>query len=47
MVLSCIVGAYFHFGADKAVVSIWQNRTAIETEEQLEFIILFLHTYEA
>ena len=46
MALSCIVGEYLHLPAGKAVASVRRQRSAIETDEQMEFITLFLRHYE-
>lgn len=42
MVLSCIVGVYFHLDAQKAVAAVRAVRQAVETREQCSFITGFL-----
>ncbi len=46
MVLSCVLGKWFALDGKKAIESVKNNRHAIETDEQMRFVISFLGEYE-
>ena len=47
MVLSCLVGAYLHLGAEKAIATVRAVRNAVENDQQHRFIESFLEEYES
>ena len=46
LVLACVVGAYLHLGAQRAVATVRASRNAVENDGQHRFISAFLEAYE-